>query len=98
MLRTNNHGQTVVPRYLTRLLASDNMSINFGNIGDIIAIGEVALELAKALTGRGSRKEYQGLVKELEAFDNALLQVSYKVCRSIAWLLNRIGGRIMAEL
>jgi hypothetical protein len=60
------------------------MSINFGNIGDIIAVGQVAWGLAKALTGQRSPKEYQGLVKELRAFDNALLQVSYKVRKSIA--------------
>jgi hypothetical protein len=60
------------------------MSINFGNVGDIIAVGKLAWGLAKALIGRRSPKEYQGLMKELQAFDNALLQVSYKVCKSIA--------------
>lgn len=53
----------------------------------MIAIGKVAWELARALTGRGSAKEYQGLVKDLEAFDKALLEVSYKICKSIALLL-----------
>jgi hypothetical protein len=73
------------------------MSITSGNVGDIIATGKVAWELARALTGRGSAKEYQGLVKELEAFDKALLQVSGKACKSIALVANRIGGCIMAE-
>jgi hypothetical protein len=63
------------------------MSITSGNIGDMIAIGKVAWELARALTGQGSAKEYQGLVKDLEAFDEALLEVSYKICKSIALLL-----------
>lgn len=63
------------------------MSITSGNIGDIIAMGNVAWELARTLTGRGSAKEYQGLVKELEAFDKALLEVSCKICKSLALLL-----------
>ena len=63
------------------------MSITSGNIGDIIAIGRVAWELARALTGRGAAKEYQGLVEELEAFDKALLEVSCKICKLIASLL-----------
>jgi hypothetical protein len=47
------------------------MSITFGSVGDIIA-----WSLAKALTdSRGSAKEYQGLMKELQTFDRALLQV-----------------------
>ena len=52
------------------------MSITFGSVGDIIAVGQIAWSLAQALTdSRGSAKEYQGLVKELQAFDQALLQV-----------------------
>ncbi|CZR62688.1 uncharacterized protein PAC_12585 [Phialocephala subalpina] len=53
-----------------------SVGITFGSIGDIIAVGQIALSLAKALSdSRGSAKEYQGLVKELETFDQALLQV-----------------------
>ncbi|KAF4615625.1 hypothetical protein G7Y89_g15282 [Cudoniella acicularis] len=46
------------------------------SVGDIIAVGQIAWALAQALTdSRGSTKEYQGLVKELQTFDQALLQV-----------------------
>lgn len=52
------------------------MSITFGSIGDIIAVAQIAWSLAKALTdSRGSAKDYQGLIKELQTFDQALLQV-----------------------
>ena len=52
------------------------MSITFGSVGDIIAVGQIAWSLAKALTdSRGSAKEYQSLIKELQTFDQALLQV-----------------------
>lgn len=52
------------------------MSINFGSVGDIIAVGQIAWSLAKALTdSKRSAKEYQGLIKELQTFDQALLQV-----------------------
>lgn len=51
--------------------------ITFGSVGDIIAVGQIALQLAKALSdSRGSAKAYQALVKELQNFDQALLQVS----------------------
>jgi len=50
--------------------------ISFGSVGDIIAVGQIAWALAQALSNsRGSAKEYQALVKELQAFDKALLQV-----------------------
>jgi len=50
--------------------------ITFGSIGDIIAVTQIACGLVKALSnGQGSAKEYQGLVKELQTFDQALLQV-----------------------
>ena len=53
-----------------------SVGITFGSIGDIIAVGQIAWSLAKALSNsRGSAKEYQGLVKELQTFDQALLQV-----------------------
>ena len=59
------------------------MSITFGSVGDIIAVGQAAFALAQALTdSRGSAKEYQELVKELRAFDQALLQAS-ETCKSI---------------
>jgi hypothetical protein len=52
--------------------------ITFGSVGDIISIGQIALLLAKALSdSRGSVKEYQCLIKELEVFDQALLQVRW---------------------
>jgi len=52
------------------------MSITFGSVGDIIAVGQIAWSLATALTdSRRSATEYQGLVKELGGFDQALLQV-----------------------
>jgi hypothetical protein len=52
-------------------------AITFGSIGDIIALGQIALSLAKALSdSRGSAREYQALIKELKDFDCALLQVS----------------------
>ncbi|PQE14012.1 Glycoside hydrolase superfamily protein [Rutstroemia sp. NJR-2017a BBW] len=52
------------------------MSITFGSVGDIIAVGQISWSLAKALNdSRGSAKEYQGLVKELRAFERAVLQI-----------------------
>lgn len=54
------------------------MPITFGSVGDIIAVVEVAWSLAKALSdSKGSVKGYQGLVKELETFEQALLQVCF---------------------
>jgi hypothetical protein len=51
--------------------------ITFGSIGDIIAVGQIAVSLVKALSDtRGSAPEYQALVKELRGFDGALQQVS----------------------
>lgn len=51
-------------------------AITFGSVGDIIAVGQIAVDLAQALSNtRGSAKDYQGLVGELQAFDKALLQV-----------------------
>lgn len=50
--------------------------ITFGSVGDIIAVAQIASALALALNdSRGSAKEYQSLKKELQAFDQALLQV-----------------------
>ena len=55
---------------------ASSISITFGSVGDILAVGQIAWSLAKALTHpRGSAKEYQGLIKELQTFDQALLQV-----------------------
>jgi hypothetical protein len=52
------------------------MPITFGSVGDIIAVGQISWSLAKALNdSRGSAKEYQGLLKELRAFERAVLQV-----------------------
>lgn len=53
-------------------------AITFGSVGDILAVGQIVLTLAQALSNnRGSAKEYQGLVVELHGFDKALLQVSH---------------------
>jgi hypothetical protein len=53
-----------------------SFGISFGSIGDLIAVGQFAWSLAQALSNsRGSAREYQGLVKELQTFDQALLQV-----------------------
>jgi hypothetical protein len=50
--------------------------ITFGSVGDIIAVWQIALQLAQALSdSRGSAKEYHALIRELQAFDQALLQV-----------------------
>jgi hypothetical protein len=50
--------------------------ISFGSVGDIIAVGQIALQLAQALSdSRGSAKEYRELMSELQTFDQALLQV-----------------------
>lgn len=50
--------------------------ITFGSVGDIIAVGQIALQLGRALSdSRGSAKEYRVLIRELQAFDQALLQV-----------------------
>ncbi|PMD60566.1 uncharacterized protein K444DRAFT_612697 [Hyaloscypha bicolor E] len=52
------------------------MPITFGSVGDIIAVGQIAWSLAQSLSdSRGSAKEYQGLIKELGAFERAVLQV-----------------------
>ncbi|KAE8447549.1 hypothetical protein EG329_010679 [Mollisiaceae sp. DMI_Dod_QoI] len=52
------------------------MPITFGSVGDTIAVGQIAWSLAQALTdSKGSAKEYQSLVKELRAFERALLQI-----------------------
>jgi len=60
--------------------------ITFGSVGDIIAVGEIAWSIAKALnSSRGSAKEYQGLIKELQLFNKALLQV----CHNIPWLASK---------
>jgi hypothetical protein len=53
-----------------------SLGVSFGSIGDLIAVGQIAWSLAKALTyTHSSAREYQGLAKELEAFNNACLQV-----------------------
>lgn len=75
--------------------------ITFGSVGDIIAVGQIALALAQALSSsRGSAKEYQSLVKELEKFDQALLQVSRRlvICTREQKLMSEIGDRVIAEL
>jgi len=53
-----------------------SFGITFGSIGDLIAVGQFAWSLAQSLSStRGSVKEYQDLIKQLETFNNALLQV-----------------------
>ncbi len=52
------------------------MPITFGSVGDIIAVGQLAWSLGKALnTSRGSAAEYRSLIRELGAFEQAVLQV-----------------------
>ena len=74
--------------------------ITFGSVGDLIAVGEIAWSIAKALnSSRGSAKEYQSLVKELQLFNKVLLQactsnVQYNACLSDVLL----GCRSMAKL
>ena len=52
------------------------MPIIFGSVGYITAVGQISWSLAKALNdSRGSAAEYQGLVRELRAFERAVLQV-----------------------
>lgn len=76
--------------------------ITFGSIGDIIAVGQIAISLVKALrSGCGSAKEYQSLVRELENFDKALLQVGISIPPHIGRPLilnNELGHSIMAKL
>jgi hypothetical protein len=49
--------------------------ITFGSVGDIIAVGQIAVQLVQALSdSRGSTKEYRELMRELQMFDQALLQ------------------------
>ena len=51
--------------------------ITFGSVGDIIAVSQIARSLVRALNdAKGSAKEYQELLKELQAFDQAILQVN----------------------
>lgn len=43
--------------------------VTFGSVGDIIAVGQIAWNIAKALSStRGSAKKYQSLIKDLELF------------------------------
>lgn len=54
-----------------------SFGVTFGSIGDLIAVGEIAVSLAKALNdSRGSVKEYQDLMKELQLFDKTLFQTT----------------------
>jgi hypothetical protein len=78
-------------------------SITFGSVGDIIAVAQLACALAQALRdSRGSGKEYQGLVKELQAFDQALLQVISQVDGierwSLKWYRSFCCGSIMTRV
>ena len=60
------------------------MSITFGSVGDIIAVGQIAWSLVQALTdSKSSAKEYQSLIKELRAFERAVLQVSSQCLHGI---------------
>ena len=74
--------------------------ITFGSVGDIIAVGQIGWALAQALSSsRGSSKEYQALVKELQRFDQALMQVGQSVYTLVVILLTSwLGGCVMAEL
>ena len=62
----------IVSRYY-----SIKMPLTFGSVGDIISVGQTAWKLIQALTDvKGSAAQYQGLIKELRAFERAMLQVS----------------------
>jgi len=62
--------------------------ITFGSVGDIISVGELAWNIAKALNRtRGSANEYQSLTKELELFNKALLQVASHWSQRLSFLL-----------
>ena len=75
LLSSLNDDESRVPEQLQHVMS---FGITFGSIGDLIAVGQIAWSLAQSLSStRGSAKEYQGLVKELEIFNNSLLQVSY---------------------
>ena len=51
--------------------------ITFGSVGDIIAVWQIARQLTQAVSdSRGSAKEYRDLMKELQMFDQVLLQVN----------------------
>lgn len=68
----NDHDSQVLNQ-LHRLMS---FGISFGSIGDLIAVGQIAWSLAQAVSStRGSAKEFQGLVSELNTFNNVLLQV-----------------------
>ena len=70
---------TTIPRQMeagTKCHIFQCQGLLSGSIGDIIAVAQIASALALALNdSRGSAKEYQSLKKELQAFDQALLQV-----------------------
>lgn len=57
-----------------------SFDITFGSIGDLLAVGQIAFSLAKALSeNRGSAKDYQDLVTQLKLFDKILFQVTLVV-------------------
>lgn len=73
--------------------------ITFGSVGDIIAVTQICISLAQALSdSRGSASAYQALVKELRTFDKALLQVGSNGHPRIDQLLTGSGCSVMAEL
>lgn len=54
-----------------------SFGVTFGSIGDLIAVGQIAFSLAKALgSSHGSVKEYQDLIKNLQLFDKTLFQAT----------------------
>jgi len=54
-----------------------SFGVTFGSIGDLIAVGQVVFSLMRALRdSRGSVKEYQDLLKELQLFDKTLFQAT----------------------
>jgi hypothetical protein len=66
-------------------------AITCGSVGDIIALGQLALRLSRALKdSAGSAKQYQGLRKDLDSFSQVLVQViaTYQIHDSSAWFDN----------
>jgi hypothetical protein len=51
-------------------------AFTFGSFGDIIALYQIAAELARALSSvRGSAAQYRELIKDLEGFTRILITV-----------------------
>jgi len=70
------------------------VALTFGSIGDIIAVCQLAIQLAKALGVDGSgasasATDYQELRKDLDTFVQILMHVSYRCTRFPSWTETR---------